>query len=476
MDEQGRGARSARGDELLDVTVVGGGISGLTTGFLLRQRGYRVQVLEATDSPGGCIRTWDHEGFRFELGPSTVLDNAPEIGALFREAGLAEDRLTARPESKKRFVVKGGRLVPLPGGPPGFVRTPLFSWRAKLRLLREPFIRRAPAETEESIAEFTRRRLGSEFLDYAVGPFVSGVYAGDPARLSVRWATVKIHALEERYGSLIRGAIAKRKGPAPGGGIFSFPGGLGDLPERLASRLEDDWRPRCRVDSVEESEDGYRLRADGAQGPAEIRSRVVVTAVPSDTAGSILSPLGGEFPTRIGTLPYADVAVIALGFRRESVGHPLDGFGFLAPEVEGRHALGCLFPSSLFPDRAPAGHVALSAFVGGAMHPERVEGPEDEILRATLSDIGPLLDIRGDPVVSRVEVWKPAIPQYVVGHGSLVEACERFESDHPGVFISGNLLRGVSVADGIRRATEVAQRVADHLESGREERVTDGGR
>lgn len=445
-----------------DVIILGGGISGLTAAFWLKRRGLEVLLVEASDRPGGCITTWREDGFLFELGPNTVLNNAFEIDALCEAAGILGQRLTAAPASKKRFIVRGGRLVPLPGGPVGFLTTPCFSARAKVRLLKEPFVGRAPLEVEESIAQFVRRRLGQEFLDYAVGPFVSGVYAGDPERLSIRHATARIYALERDHGSLIRGAVAKRKGPAPAGGLFSFPDGLAVLPRTLAAALGEGYRPQTRAALVERTPEGFTVACEGVFS-GRAAARAVVCALPAKAASTALAPLGGDFPALIPGLPYADVALVCLGFRREDVAHPLDGFGFLAPEVERRHVLGCLFPSSLFPGRAPEGHVALAAFVGGAVHPERAAGREEEIVGRVVADLTPLLGLKGAPVLTKVESWRPAIPQYVVGHGALKEAAAKTEEAHPGLFLSGNLLYGVSVGNCIQNATAVAERAAQFL-------------
>src|SRR5262245_24722312 len=210
----------------LDVLIIGAGISGLTTAFQLARGGRRVAVLEASERVGGSIETRADGAWRFEMGPNTVVENDASVGRLIRDCGLEDEKVTAAASAKRRYLLKGGRLVPLPAGPGGFLTTPLFPLSAKLRLLREPWIGKPADGVEESIARFVRRRLGQAFLDYAVGPFVSGVYAGDPERLSVRWAVPKIWALEERHGSLIRGALARHKGPAPGGAMISFRHGL----------------------------------------------------------------------------------------------------------------------------------------------------------------------------------------------------------------------------------------------------------
>jgi len=447
-----------------DVAILGGGISGLTAGFWLRHRGLKVHLFESSERPGGCITTWAKEGFLFELGPNTVLNNALEIDALCETAGILGRRLTANPASKRRFIVRGGKLVPLPNNPAAFLFTSLFSLKTKLGLLKEPFVRPAPRDVEESIATFVRRRLGEEMLQYAVGPFVSGVYAGDPEKLSVQHAVPKIYALEENYGSLIKGAIAKKKGPAPAGGLFSFPEGLAVLPRTLAERLEEGYHPGHSVSRVDRSEDGFLITATGPRNEnVTLKSRAVICALPAAAASQALLPLGGEFPGSIRSLPYADVALVCLGFRREDVVHPLDGFGCLAPEVEGRHFLGCLFTSSLFPGRAPEGHVALSVFLGGAVHPERASEEESTLLKKVLKDVDDLLGLKGSPVLTRVERWRPAIPQYNLGHGAFKEAAKILEAANPGLFLSGNLLYGVSVGNCIANAKAVADRVGAFL-------------
>jgi oxygen-dependent protoporphyrinogen oxidase len=389
-----------------------------------------------------------------ELGPNTVLSNHPSVGRLIVEAGLEPDRLPAAPSARRRYVWKRGRLVPLPGGPVAFLGTRLFSGAAKARLAREPWVRPLPPDREESVADFVRRRLGREVLDYAVGPFVSGVYAGDPERLSMRYAVAKLHALECEHGSLIRGALARRKGPAPGGAMFTFRRGLASLPERLAVGIGD-VRTQVRVASLARSAGGFRVLVEGGA----VEARRVVLSVPSVPLAQILAE-ATEGKSRIfAGMPYAPVAVLTLGFRRADVAHPLDGFGFLAPRREGLRVLGCLFPSTLFPGRAPEGHVALAAFVGGTTDPGILDLSDEDLEGAILADLGRALGVRGAPVRRILRRWPRAIPQYEMGHGRYVDLARRIEADLPGLRIGGNLLGGVSVPDCIRKGTALAAEI-----------------
>jgi oxygen-dependent protoporphyrinogen oxidase len=438
----------------LDVLIIGAGISGLAASFRLKRSGLDVAVLEASSRVGGAIETHSEGGWCFELGPNTVLESDPSVAELIAEAGLAGEKITAASSARRRYLYKDGRLHPLPAGPGGFLRTPLFPASAKLRLLKEPFIPRPAGDPEESVAAFVRRRLGQPFLDYAVGPFVSGIYAGDPERLSVRWAVPKIAALEREHGSLLRGALARRKGSAAtrgSGAMISFPSGLEELPRRLAREIGD-VRTGVAALSVLRSEGGFRV--DTAAGP--LAARRVVLAVPADVAARLLDGATGGRSRAFVDIPYAPVAVVALGYRREDVGHPLDGFGYLVPRKEGRRTLGCLFPSALFPGRAPAGHAALSAFVGGRTDPEIVSWEDDRIAAQVQAEVGQALGIRSEPVFRLVRRWPRAIPQYEVGHGRFVDLADEIERDLPGLRIGGNFLSGVSVPDCIRNGMKLA--------------------
>src|SRR4051794_32801251 len=368
--------------------------------------------------------------WRFELGPNTVVENHETVGRLIRDAGLEGEKIVAAPSARRRYLYKDGGLVAPPSGPGSFLATPLFPPGAKLRLLKEPWIGRPPEGTEESIAGFVRRRLGQSFLDYAVGPFVSGVYAGDPERLSVRWAVPKIWNLERDHGSLLRGAFARRKGPASGGAMISFRDGLETLPRKLAAEIGD-VRTGVAVQRILRTAGGYR--AETTAGP--IDAKRIVLAVPADVAARLLDEATAGASRLFDQIPYAAVAVLALGWRRADVGHPLAGFGFLAPRKEGLRSLGCLFPSELFPGRAPEDHVALAAFTGGRTDPEIVAWDEDRIATTLVDELRGPLSLQGEPAFRLVCRWPLAIPQYEVGYGRFVERAREIEHALPGLHI-----------------------------------------
>ncbi len=433
------------------VVVVGAGISGLTVAYRLLKQGQAVTVFEAADRPGGAIWTTNDGGWLLDHGPNSLLVNRQGVLNLFEELGLADSMIEANPQAKRRYIVRGGRLHALPSSPLSFLRTPLFTARDKVRLFKEPFIGKGPQG--ESVAEFVRRRLGQGFYDYAINPFVSGVYAGDPEQLSASDATRKVYRLEEKHGSLIRGALAMVLGfDRPEGRIkgrlISFKEGMGALPAALARALGDRLHLNCPVDHLERRpEGGWRGQARGESFEAER----VILATPADTTADLLA-LAPNSP--LSTLPYAPVSVVHLGFERRQVKHPLDGFGCLIPRKEGIQSLGILFSTTLFPGRAPGeDRVLLTAFIGGATFPQIREWSEEETLQKVLDDCHRLLGVEGTPQFSRVTAVSRAIPQYTLGHQDrLASIRERLG----GIEVRANWSDGISVPDCILAAEAMA--------------------
>lgn len=445
------------------MAVLGGGITGLSAAWQLRRRGVPVRVFEAGTRPGGVMASVREGDWLLETGPNTLFENTPAITAFLHDLGLGSRRLEASPAAQKRYVVRRGVPVALPDSPLSFATSPLLSWPAKLGLLKEPFIGRAAVGLDESVAAFVTRRLGREFLDYIVNPFVAGVFAGDPAALSVRHAFPKLHALEQEHGSLLRGALARRNASAgPRGSMISFPDGLAEIPLALARSLDADLRLDHTVTAVRRIGDTWRInfQAGGLRGEGDFSA--VVCALPPDVLAGL--PFEGV-PAAAGLtalhgIPHPPVASVFLGYRRADVAHPLDGFGLLTPAVEQRRILGTLFSSTLFPGRAPAGHVALTTFVGGTRQPELARANDVELYASVQAELAALLGVRGGPVIARIQRWPRAIAQYVVGFQSFKDACTAAEHGAPGLFIGGPACDGVSLSNCIAAGARLAAAVS----------------
>jgi oxygen-dependent protoporphyrinogen oxidase len=444
----------------LDVVVVGGGISGLSTAWGLSKRGLKLRLLEAAETAGGTLRSERNEGFLIECGPNSTLENNPELGTLIDELGLRQARIAANPSAENRYVVRFGKPIPLPTSPGAFLTTPLFSASAKWRLLAEPFI--AKAHTEESIAQFVVRRLGREFLDWAVDPFISGVYAGDPQRLSVQAATPKIYALEQRYGSLLRGAAARmtlhrhKTGPAPGGRLISFHEGMQVLAQGAVNALGQAVDAGKPVTRVSREEQGWRVES----GNEQLLARQLVLAIPAYAAATLLAPLDPELEKELSAIHYPPVASVALGFLGGQIRRPLEGFGCLIPRREGIETLGAIFSSSLFPGRAPEGHVLLTAFIGGAKNPAVKDADDAELIHRVVEDLRPLLGITGRPGFVRVSKWMRAIPQYEIGHLGRLSRIDTRLAALPGLHLRANWRDGISVADCVKNGLALAKHIA----------------
>jgi oxygen-dependent protoporphyrinogen oxidase len=455
-----------------NVAIIGGGITGLTAAHLLKEKGVGVTLLDAQNRPGGVIRTTRSDGFLAEHGPNSILLTSPVIMEVIRDLGLGGRVLAPGDVSKNRFIARRGKPVPLPLSPLSFLATPLFSAGAKLRLLGEPFIRRAPADADESLAAFVRRRIGREFLDYAINPFVAGVYAGDPEHLSVRHSFPKLHALEQKHGSLIRGQLfgaKERKERAETGkndaGMISFDEGLQVLTDTLAAKVGADLRPGTEVSSIRASAGKWDVVPGG--GGALTGFDAVLYA---GTAYGLSQMTIGDGRTAglslLSEIEYPPVTSLVLGFRRESVGHPLDGFGVLVPEVEPFFILGALFSSSLFPGRAPEGCVTLTCFLGGTRRPETATGETGEIVETAMTDLRRLLDVTGEPVFVHRAYYQRAIPQYNVGYGKYLDAMARAEREFPGLFLAGNFRDGISLGNSIVAGHDTAERIAGYIAAG----------
>lgn len=465
------------------VAIIGAGITGLTAAFYLKRKGLTVTVYEASNRVGGVIQSLRQDGYLAEFGPNTLLETSPKISQLVKDAGLQSRRLDPDPKSEARYVVRYGRPIVMPGGPGGFFTTDLFTWKAKLAVLREPFIPRRRDGVEETIGQFVVRRFNQEFLDHAIDALVAGIYAGDPHKLSVVHAFPKLKALEDNYGSMIkgqilgarerkkRGEVAKDRAPK-----FSFDEGLQVLPDTLAAQLGDAVKLNTAVTKLGKSRSGWTVHTQTVLGggmeehdavafcgTAPKLAELEVSGAPSTGSASFSNP---NEPSRCSALQtfaeirYPPVASVVLGFRREDVAHDCCGFGMLIPKIEGFKSLGTIFSSSLFPNRAPTGHLTLTTYLGGERYPELALLPEDKLVELVCADLQKLLGVRGQPTFRHVVVYPRAIPQYNVGYGRFKELMTKIEAEAPGFYLAGHYRDGVSLSDSILSGVNVAERVA----------------
>ncbi|HYC70539.1 MAG TPA: protoporphyrinogen oxidase [Opitutaceae bacterium] len=449
------------------IAVLGGGLTGLSAAWHLHRLGHQVTVLERAPAVGGNIATVRRDGWLIEGGPNS-LQRTPDIAALLGALGLGARELVAAPAAKQRFIVRRGRPQPLPAGPGGLFSTRLFSWRARLGILGELFTRPRIRTSDIPLAEFVRSHFGQEMVDYALNPFVAGVYAGDPEKLSTRHAFPLLWRLERERGSVLRGLRAearatRARGEATGvPAIISFPDGLRELPDALARALPPGAvRTGATATTVIPGRPWKVIwsEADSVQSAA---FDAVLLALPAPAlAGLAFGTLGERPLALLDNVPHPPVSSLFLGYRREQVAHPLDGFGALVPAAERRQVLGILFSSTLFPGRAPEGHVALTVFAGGMRQPETARLETAALLARVAPDLRELLGVSGEPAFVHHTFWPRAIPQYNLGHERFVDAIARCENDHPGLFIGGNARDGISLPDCMKSGARLARAAAD---------------
>jgi protoporphyrinogen/coproporphyrinogen III oxidase len=451
------------------VVVVGAGISGLTTAFWLRQSGIAVTVLEQDVVPGGTMRTRHEEGWLIETGPNSALETTPVFGEMFGLLGIAGERQYASESSNNRYILRNGVLHSLPMSPLAFLKSRLWTTPAKFRLLAEPFIGRGTRE--ETIAEFVERRLGREFLDYAINPFVAGVFAGSPEHLSVRAAFPKLYALEEKYGGLINGMIKgarerkqRTEVAKDRAKMFAFKNGMQTFPDAIVRSLELAVQCGCAVGRIARTHGGtFRVGCTLSGKTIDLEADAVVLSTPAYAAAPILHPLAPKLANMLSSIYYPPVAEVFLGFREEQCPRPLDGFGYLIPAKEQRKILGTIWSSAIFPDRAPAGHIALTSFVGGSRQPELLELDDAGLLSVVTAELGSLMGMRGEPVFTRIIRWDRAIPQYNLGYHHVVEAIEDLEREVPGLYLCSNFRGGIAVGDCVKNGKATAGRIAAAL-------------
>jgi oxygen-dependent protoporphyrinogen oxidase len=462
------------------VVIIGGGISGLACATILRQRETPFVLLEQSSRFGGYAGTTEERGYLVESGPQSFTIT-PQLFKLIEDAGWAGEVLAA-PKRAPRFIYLDGKLVAAPMSPASLLTSPLFDKRTLWRLITEPLRRSFPPQGDESIANFTRRKFSATLLENLVAPFVSGVYAGDPEKLSLRASFPQVHSWETKFGSIIRGAMKQPRTPKSAKpavrGLCSLKNGVGSLFAALGAKLGDSARLNCAATSITQLADSAEATFNPANpeeynpaapryeveitrgGQAEtIQASAVVIAVEPIAAAKLLDTPYPQIAAILANIPSAPVAVVAMGYTREAIPGPLEGFGFLVPRKAGLRLLGTVWNSSLFPGRAPEGHVLLTSFIGGALDPEIVSWPEEKIAATVHEDLVRVLKITQQPNFTRVFRYPRALPQYNLGHSETIAALNNLSSQTAGLFLAGNYLAGPALGACASHAFSIAYQV-----------------
>lgn len=463
------------------VIVIGAGLTGLTCAFRLQQSGIRVLVLEASDSPGGLIGTFEKNGFLFEAGPQCPRF-APALWGLVRDLGL-EGEFVPGDTRLPRYLLKNGKLHKAPFSPIDFLATKLVGAGSKYRLLTEALRGSRPPAGEESLAVFVRRKFDEEVLAYLVEPFISTIFAGDTEQIGVASAFPFLARWEREHGSVLRGAIRERKRNAPAASqpasalkgtgrklavtdalpaMGSFRRGLGTLPKALAQKLGDSIRFRAKVETINARmaaggmDSAWRLRLSNGE---EITSTGLVLTAPAYEAARLLGTTAPTLSAKLSELYYAPMVVVSSGYDRTQVRNPLHGFGLMIPRREKLNTFFNVWNSSVIGGRAPQGKVLLTSFAGGATNPEFVRLEEKAISQILEAEVAAVLGIEGPPVERLVWKIPKALPQFNLGHAQTAAAIREEVTELPGLYLAGNYLEGRSLGDcaeiGSRTANEV---------------------
>jgi oxygen-dependent protoporphyrinogen oxidase len=445
-----------------EICILGAGLTGLTLAYYIKRYGKKVLLLEKKNRTGGVIQTIDEDGFLYETGPNTGTLATTELVALFDDLSEHIQLDTANPASKKRLILKNGKWHALPTGLKSAIQTKLFSFGDKLRILLEPF-RRKGRNPSETLAELVKRRLGKTYLEYAVDPFISGIYGGDPNRLITRYALPKLYALEQEYGSFIKGAMRKRKLPKTeiekraNREVFSVKGGLQKLVDALASEIgEEQILLNCRNTKVNYMKAHFEVQSYRADETISIKAHTVISTLGAHALESVF-PFADELKLKsIRSLNYASIVQVIVGFKNWK-GANLDAFGGLIPGNENKDVLGVLFPSSIFKGRAPEAGALLSFFLGGVKKPEIYEMSDAELEQIIVRELELLLDTTQKPDVLKIFRYKHAIPQYDANMENNLKAIQELQETHPGLILAGNISDGIGMADRVKQAKTIAK-------------------
>ena len=446
----------------LDVLIIGGGISGLASAWWLARSGLSVEVWEADKRPGGKILSTRQDGYLTERAASMLLNFRPEITELIRESGLESAKTARLPAAEaRRYLLNRGRLQALPMRLGAMLASPLWSLRGKLRLLAEPFIFPS-GRADESVSEFITRRLGHEMLEKAMEPFIAGTLAADAYQACAAAVLPRLTALEQRYGSIFAGVLVNRvlrRRTACANDAFSFVGGMGTMVDTLASTPGINLRTGHSAEELVRHQNGWQATAATPHGHRTMSAHHVIVATPAPVAAALLTTLDDELVELLRGISYASVTVLHAGIARDAVGHPLDGTGFLAPRGESATLTGNLWMSTLFSGRAPHGKVLLTSYLGGARAPQVADWDDERIVDEALRTLRPLIDLKSDPEMVRIDRHREALPLYHGAYQARMQAITNRLQYIPGLHLEANYRGGVSVRDRLARGHALANQI-----------------
>jgi oxygen-dependent protoporphyrinogen oxidase len=450
-----------------EIVIIGAGLTGLTLAFYLKKQGKEVLLIEKSDKTGGVIQTEKEKDFVFEKGPNTGIVGNPEVAELFEDLEGLVTLEVADPSAKRRLIWKNGKWHALPSGLISAISTPLFTLKDKFKVLGEPF-RKKGDNPEETLTEMVKRRLGTSFLNYAVDPFVSGVYAGDPNYLIPKYALPKLYALEENYGSFIKGSIQKAKEKKNNPRlqkatreVFSAKGGLSNLIDALTTKVGlENILLNASETQITPEKKGFQVHTKVDGKPVQIDATKIVTTAGGFELKNLLPFLTDEENQPFKELKYAAVVQVILGFENWK-GMPLNAFGGLVPTLENKKILGALFTSSFFEQRAPENGALISVFMGGIKKPEIFEMTDDQIKNLLELEAKNMLGLKNfGPDLLNIYRYKNAIPQYGLNSAQRFETIDNLQQKYPGLFIAGNVRNGIGMADRIKQARMLAEELA----------------
>ncbi|SHF54752.1 protoporphyrinogen oxidase [Dysgonomonas macrotermitis] len=447
-----------------DVIVIGAGLTGLSLAFFLQQKGKKVIVLEKMNRAGGAMHTHSENGFIYEEGPNTGVLGNPEIAELFEMLEIKP--VVADKKAEKRLIYKNKNWYALPSGPVSFLKTPLFTLKDKIKIAFEPFVKRG-TDPDESVASIASRRIGQSFVDYAVNPFISGIYAGDPEKLTTRYALPKLYKLEQKYGSFIGGSFKKSREPKNARDkkatkeVFSGAVGFGSLIEALVNKIGKENIVCGALDiKVKKVSDRFEVTFNKDQIKQQYLSYKVISSVGANALPDLLPFISPLDMKKMTNLTYAKVVQVAVGVERKAINDKYVSFGGLIPQKENRQLLGVLFPSFCFPDRAPQGYATLAIYLGGTRHPELFDLSDEKLTAIVHEELKDLFKIPSSAICFlKIFRHRYAIPQYEVSTGERLATIAKVEKDHDGLYIAGNIRNGIGIADRVKQAYDIAEQL-----------------